>query len=178
MNAFDSYSSCLERHGLKRTENVLIAVIGEKILEHWQGERVVERYPFSHSRRRLSCTEGSLGTPWGLHEVAAKHGDGAPPGMVFVGRVATGQCYGGRDDAGPNQPTLVTTRILRLRGLEPGLNAGPGVDSFERTIYIHGTNYPDRFPENISAGCLLMRDGDLIELFEKVAVGTHVLILK
>ena len=175
---FESYLACLDRHGFKRTEHVLIAVLGEKILEHWRGNERVARYPFSHSKRPFSCMEGSLGTPWGLHEIATRHGDGAPPGMVFVGRVATGECFSERGDAGPDQPTLVTTRILRLRGLEPGLNAGPGIDSFDRYIYIHGTNKPERFPENLSAGCLLMRDDDLVDLFEKVAEGTHVLILK
>mgnify|MGYP002277296883 CR=1 FL=1 len=98
--------------------------------------------------------------------------------MVFTARRPTGQRYFDRDDAGPDQPCCVTTRILRLRGLEPGLNAGPGIDSYDRYIYIHGTNFPDRFPENISAGCLLMRDDDLMELYDAVPPGSHVFILK
>jgi lipoprotein-anchoring transpeptidase ErfK/SrfK len=108
--------------------------------------------------------------------VAEKHGSEATDGMVFVAREPTGERWRDRPDAGPDQKSLVTTRILRLRGLEPGINAGSGIDSFDRYIYIHGTNHPDRFPENISAGCLLMRDDDLIELFEQVPLGTHVWI--
>jgi hypothetical protein len=177
VNAFETYLSCLDRHGLKRTEHVLIAVLCEKILHHWKGETLIHSVPFSRSKKPLSCEQDSLGTPWGLHEVAAKHGDREPAGMVLVGRQPTGQRWQDRPDTGPGQPCLVTTRILRLRGLEPGLNAGPGIDSFERFIYIHGTNKPDRFPENISAGCLLMLDEPLIKLYEKIAVGTHVYIL-
>lgn len=147
-------------------------------MEHWQAGTCVASLTFSYSRRPPSCIENSLGTPWGLHEVAEKYGDGAAVGTVFIGRVSTGQTYHERSDAGTAQPSLVTTRILRLRGLEPGMNAGPGIDSFERFIYIHGSNAPARFPENISAGCLLLRDHDLVGLFDQIPTGSHVLILR
>lgn len=120
--------------------------------------------------------ENSLGTPTGLHEVSGKIGDGEHPGMIFKGRVATGECWHERSDAGPDQRNFVTTRILRLRGLEPGHNCGPGVDSHDRFIYIHGTNHPEVFPRNISHGCLLMLDDDLIRLYTSVPEGTHVYI--
>ncbi len=153
-----------------------MADLGEQKLLHGRGGQVRAAYPFSYSRLPPSCRENSFGTPWGLHAVAEKHGAGAPPGMVFSGRVATGLRWMERADAGPDQPALVTTRILRLRGLEPGLNSGPGCDSFARFIYIHGTNFPERFPENLSKGCLLLRDADLIALFDAVPVGAHVWI--
>jgi hypothetical protein len=177
VKALDTYLKCLEGHGFKRTEDVLIVAIGEKKLCHWRGNELVATYDCSRSKRPLSCVEDSLGTPWGLHEIAAKHGEGQPAGMVFKGRVATGARWQELAEPG-NQGSLVTTRILRLRGLEPGLNAGPGIDSHERYIYIHGTNRPEAFPENISAGCLLMLDEPLIELFSKVPEGTHVFIEK
>lgn len=176
MSLFEGYNACLLRHHFEARDHVLIASLGEKILRHAIAGEIVAAYPFSFSQRPLSCQEGSLGTPWGLHEVAERIGDGAPPGMVFRGRVPTGQRYTDLPDHGPAQPAMVTTRILRLRGLEPGLNAGPGIDSFDRFIYIHGTNHPERFPENISAGCLLLRDDDLIALFDAVPAGAHVFI--
>ena len=175
MNPFENYLVCLEQLGLKRTEHVLLTDLGEKILHHWRGNKPIASYPVSFSRRPLSCVEGSLGTPWGLHAVAARHGDGEPAGMVFKGRVATGQRWQDMDPDTEDR-SLVTTRILRLRGLEPGLNAGPGIDSFERYIYIHGTNHPEQFPENISAGCILMLDDALIDLFNAVPEGSHVFI--
>ena len=94
--------------------------------------------------------------------------------MVFTGRTPTGIPWKDRPDDGNGQKCLVTTRILRLRGLEPGLNAGQGINSHDRYIYIHGTNLPERFPENISAGCLLMLDKDLMDLFDKIEEGTQV----
>ena len=175
MKEFTDYHSCLEKHSLRRSENVLLVDLGEKILHHWRGAEELATNPISFSKRPMSCVEGSFGTPWGLHEVAARHGDGAAPGMVFKGRVPTGTCWQDLEET-HDGGSLVTTRILRLRGLEPGLNAGAGIDSFGRYIYIHGTNHPDRFPDNISAGCILMLDKALIELFEAVPEGSHVFI--
>ena len=40
-----------------------------------------------------------------------------------------------------------------------------------RYIYIHGTNSEDRIGQPISAGCVLMRNPDIIELYEQVRVG-------
>lgn len=170
------YHSTLQALRISPTEHVLIALLGEKILVHCRDNQPLCHYPFSFSKRPLSCQQDSLGTPWGLHAIAEKHGDGCPHGAVFSARRFTGQTYAQRPDAGPGQPALVTTRILRLRGLEPGLNAGDGHDSFDRFIYIHGTNFPDRFPENLSAGCLLMLDEPLVDLFAKVPLNSHVLI--
>jgi hypothetical protein len=174
VNELDAYLSCLKRLDFRRTDDVLIIDLGEQKLGHYRGPALLASYPVSSGRRARSCVADSLGTPWGLHGVAAKHGAGAPAGMVFKGRRATGARWQEMVGAGPRQGSLVTTRILRLRGLEPGLNAGHGIDSFARFIYIHGTNQPQRFPENISSGCVLMRDPDLIELFDAVPAGAHV----
>jgi hypothetical protein len=169
-----AYHGCLKHHNLEPSEHVLIASLGEKKLFHFKIAVLVGAFPVSSGSRPRSCRDGSLGTPWGLHEICTRHGDGEPAGMVFRGRVAIGKRW--QDDPGlrDNPTCLVTTRILRLRGLEPGLNAGPGVDTHDRFIYIHGTNHPERFPDNISSGCLVMRDEDLIGLFEQIPEGTHV----
>ena len=44
----------------------------------------------SSSKLAPSCKEGSLGTPWGLHEVCEKIGEDSKPGTVFEGRVPIG----------------------------------------------------------------------------------------
>ena len=159
---------------MKASDDVLVADLGEKKLYHIRESVLQRSYPLSYGARTRSCQAGSLGTPWGLHEISTKHGHGEVPGMVFTGRVATGATWMDCPDAGSEQKCLVSTRILRLRGLEAGLNAGPGMDSHDRYIYIHGTNHPEKFPENISAGCIQMLDEDLIDLFEKVPEGTQV----
>jgi hypothetical protein len=175
---WDDYAAACAAERLQPMREPLLVSLGEKKLLVADAAGGHLSYPVSHSRLPLSCLADSNGTPWGLHAIAARVGAGAVPGTVFVGRRSTQQHYAARPDAGPAQPCLVTTRILRLRGLQPGLNAGPGCDTFDRYIYIHGTNHPARFPDNISAGCLLMTDDDLIYLFDVCHEGQHVFIAR
>jgi hypothetical protein len=157
------------------TKHCLFVKIGEQKLYHFRDGQCVREYAVSTSREPPSCVENSFGTPTGLHEIADKIGAGAPPGMVFVSRLPTGQTW--REipllEAAKN---LVTTRILRLRGLEPGHNAGPGRDSYDRFIYIHGTNHPGKLGTPASGGCVLLSDAEVIELFDAVPEGSLVWI--
>jgi hypothetical protein len=114
----------------------------------------------------------SLGTPRGLHEIAEKIGAGQPPGIVFKARVATGKHFSelSSEDQARN---LITTRILWLRGLESGHNAGSNdagevVDTYARYIYVHGTNHEDRLGTPFSGGCIEMANIGIIELFDEV----------
>jgi lipoprotein-anchoring transpeptidase ErfK/SrfK len=137
--------------------------------------KVVRIYSISTSKNPPSCRADSYGTPTGLHAIADRIGQDTPEGMVFKGRVATGQLYGevAPEDAARN---LITSRILRLRGLEPGNNCGEGCDSYERYIYIHGTNHEDRIGQPFSGGCVEMRNHEVIELFDQVDEGDLVWI--
>ena len=58
-------------------------------------------------------------------------------GTVFVSREPTGETWSGE----PRDDDLILTRILTLDGHEDGVNRGPGCDSLERYIYLHGTNH-------------------------------------
>ena len=115
-------------------------------------------------------------TPCGWHEVRAMIGAGCPPGTVFVGRRPTGEIY--TEELGQRLPERdwILTRILWLRGLEPGRNRLGDVDSMRRFIYVHGC--PDSEPMGVprSHGCVRMRNPDVIELFERVTPGTRVWI--
>lgn len=115
-------------------------------------------------------------TPRGRHAIAEKIGAGAVPGTVFVGRRPTGEVYSealGREAPGRD---WILTRILWLEGLEPGVNLGGAVDTRMRYIYIHGA--PDSAEMGVpgSRGCVRMLSRDIVELFERVEVGTEVLI--
>jgi hypothetical protein len=79
----------------------------------------------------------------------ARIGAGQPPGMVFKSRVPTGRHFSEIADSDPDAANhnLITTRILWLRGLEPGVNRGGEVDTHARYVYIHGTNHEDRVGE-------------------------------
>jgi hypothetical protein len=116
----------------------------------------------------------SLGTPRGLHEIAEKHGAGQPPGIVFKARVATGKHF---SELSPEEQrkNLITSRILWLRGLEPGHNAGRDpsgaiVDTYERYVYVHGTNHEERLGTPFSGGCVEMPNLGIIELYDQVRV--------
>ena len=161
------------RLGIKPADRILAVRIGTQSLQFFEHSRLVKSHAISTSRRPPSNARDSLGTPRGLHEIAERIGDGQPPGVVFKARVPTGRHYSEFTDAGPN---LITSRILWLRGLEPGVNLGGNVDSHQRYIYIHGTNHEERIGEPFSGGCVLMRNLDVIELYDQVRAGDQVWI--
>lgn len=162
------------RLGIKPADRIVLVRIGTQSLQFFRHSTLVKSYVISTSLRPPSNVRDSLGTPRGLHEIAERIGDGQPPGVVFKARVPTGKHYTEFPDAGPN---LITTRILWLRGLEPGVNQGGDVDSHQRYIYIHGTNHEERLGEPFSGGCVLMRSLELIELYDQVRAGDQVLIV-
>lgn len=135
---------------------------------------VVRSYPVSTARRGAGEREGSECTPRGLHRVEEKIGAGAAPGSVFVGRQPTGEvCTPAAFAAAPERDWILT-RILWLGGCEPGRNQGGSVDTRARFVYIHGC--PDELPLGVpgSHGCIRMRNSDVIDLFDRVEVGTEV----
>jgi len=152
--------------------------LGAQQLELWEGDLLLARYRVSTSSRGPGEVHGSEQTPRGLHVVCEKIGDGCAPGTVFVGREPTGElCSAEVVQREPGRDWILT-RILWLQGLEPGRNRGEGVDSRGRFIYIHGTPEEERIGEPASHGCIRMRNDDVVELFDRVEVGTPVEILE
>jgi len=140
--------------------------------------RVIDRgsiravYPVSTARAGAGCRANSMRTPTGVHVVARRFGASAPLGAIFLSRAYTGR----RWREGRRDHDLILTRILWLRGLEPGHNSGPGVDSYKRYIYIHGTNHEHSIGRPASHGCVRMRNADIVELFALARRGTIVTI--
>lgn len=166
--------TCL-RLGIKPTDRFLFVRIGTATLQFYRNGVLIKSYPVSTSKRPPSNIKNSLGTPRGLHEIAERIGAGQPPGMVFKSRVPTGRHFSELPDS-VAQTQLITSRILWLRGLEPGVNRGGDVDTYERYIYLHGTNHEDRIGEPMSAGCIELRNLDIVELYEQVRAGDQVMI--
>ncbi len=139
------------------------------------GDKQIE-YPVATAKNGVGQTNGSECTPLGLHRIRAKIGADNEPNTVFVGRRPTGEVYS--PELGQQFPNRdwILTRILWLCGEEVGLNRGGSVDTMRRYIYIHGA--PDSHPMQIpsSHGCIKMRNHDVIDLFERVNVGTKVVI--
>ena len=104
-----------------------------------------------------------------MHALADKIGDGEPLGMVFKGRVPVTHFSEFPEEA--QEKNLITTRIIRIRGLEPGYNSGDGCDSYDRYVYIHGTNHEDRIGQPFSGGCIELSNLDVIALFDNIAEG-------
>ena len=130
------------------------------------GRQKLATYPVSTSRFGLGSEEGSMKTPTGRFRVAEKIGEKMPPGTVFRSRrpvKATKKALAAED--------LIMTRILWLDGLDPG-----NANTHERFIYIHGTNHEEQIGQPASHGCIRMRSADLIELFDRVEIGTPVVI--
>ncbi len=170
-STWESFNKTRSALGIKHADRVLRVRIGASTLQFARDGVVVSSYVISTSRLAPSNVADSLGTPRGLHEIAERIGAGQPSGVVFRARVPTGRHY---SEEGPGN--LVTSRILWLRGLEPGVNQGGDVDTYRRYIYIHGTPLEGRIGEPISAGCILMRNADVIELFDEVRTGDLVWI--
>lgn len=152
---------------------VIVEVAAQHLSLYRAGERVGQ-WPVSTSEFGIGNRRNSQRTPVGVHRIARKIGDDAPLGTLFRARRNTGRTVTILEDDRRADGDYVTTRILWLEGLEPGINKGPGIDSFERYIYIHGTAEEGRIGRPASHGCVRMRNRDVIDLFDQVPAGTLV----
>jgi len=135
------------------------------------GNEEVKTYPISTSKYGIGNKAHSNKTPLGQHHIKGKIGDGAPLGMIFKGLRNTGRIA--KINA-PGSGDVITTRVMRLQGLERGINLGPGIDSYKRYIYIHGTAEENKIGIPASHGCVRMYNRDVIDLFDRVTEGTEV----
>jgi len=158
------------KHLTSPQDRYIVVSIEEQVLFVCSNDTIVERYDCSTSRFGNGNRENSLKTPLGVHRLCEKYGTGAPAGRVFRDREDAGEDW----DHKQNGDNLILTRILRLEGLEEGINKGSGVDSYERYIYIHGTGREDLVGTPLSHGCVCMRNLDVIRLFDTVKEGTLV----
>ncbi|MCP4570853.1 MAG: L,D-transpeptidase [bacterium] len=152
---------------------LLVDVAGQQAILV-QGGKIDRIWPASTASAGLDARQGSGGTPPGLHAIERRIGAGAEPGTVYESREPTGDVWRPGD---PNPDDLILTRVITLRGLEPGVNAGPGVDSQNRYIYLHGTNHEDRIGQPVSHGCIRLRNRDVVELFDLLEEGDPVVIV-
>lgn len=138
--------------------------------------KLMNVYTISTAINGTGQREGSGQTPLGLHRIEELIGDGADPWAVFESRIPTGQIAAEGKD-----PSYIVGRIFRLFGLQPGLNqgmdsSGESVDTYQRYIYIHGTNDARRIGQPVSHGCIRMNPHDVVDLFGRVLIGTLIYI--
>ncbi|MDO5650605.1 MAG: L,D-transpeptidase [Moraxella sp.] len=155
--------------------------ISQQCLKLFDGGVLLSAYPISSAKNGIGQLINSGCTPLGRHRICQKIGDDLPMNAVLVGRAFTGEIYDESLASQHPQRDWILTRILRLAGVEDGVNKGEinGVscDSCERYIYIHGT--PDSEPMGVprSHGCIRMRNADVLALYAQVSVGTAVEIV-
>jgi lipoprotein-anchoring transpeptidase ErfK/SrfK len=74
--------------------------------------------------------------------------------------------------------------IARQPYLPRWVGGGPGNPLGARALYlgntdyrIHGTNSPSSIGKHVSSGCIRMRDADVIDLYDRIGIGTKVVVL-
>jgi hypothetical protein len=130
----------------------------------------------STAEKGTGQNKGSFCTPLGQHIVRAKIGQGAPLYAQFAARRLTGKIWHPSMSGNNTKEDWILTRILWLSGLEIGFNRLGNQDTMQRFIYIHGTNDLSRLGKPVSHGCIRMDNQDIIDLFEEINIGDHVLI--
>lgn len=166
----DFISAC-EKYGITPTQFVLVVSVADQTASLFEQNKFVKKFSCSTSRFGIGQIEGSNQTPLGLHRIAEKIGAGERAGTVFKGRKVVGHT-----SQSEFADAKITTRILWLDGLEPGLNRGANVDSHARYIYIHGTADQSSIGKPASCGCIHLPDADIIPLFDLLPAGTIVWI--
>ncbi|MGA3171490.1 MAG: L,D-transpeptidase [Chthoniobacteraceae bacterium] len=125
------------------------------------------QFHISTSRFGVGDEPNSYKTPLGVLWVFDKIGDNLPVGAVIKDRSPTGEIV--RANAPGRDP--IVTRVIWLKGL-----FGTTGHAFERCIYIHGTPMESSLGHPSSYGCIRMRSDDILIVYNKVQIGTHVLI--
>ncbi len=181
--------------GVSETPRILVVRISEQKLFFFEKGQLKAEYPISTASKGAGEQQNSFQTPRGLHRIQQKIGAGLPSGAIFENREFKNQIWvpspmpvsvnldaehsaegtGGSKEAA-SAPDLITSRILWLEGLEPGSNHGMDgqgrvVDSYQRYIYIHGTNQEHLMGKPSSFGCVRMTNEGVIRLFDQVKVG-------
>lgn len=139
--------------------------VPDQELRLYEGQELLRTLSVSTSKFGLGSEEGSNCTPLGDFRVNEKYGGKAPGGTIFKGRRATGLWLPGQETS----EDLVLTRILRLESTQAGIE-----NTYQRYIYLHGTNQEELIGSPASHGCIRLKNSDIVSLFEQVPVGTPV----
>lgn len=137
---------------------------------------ILQQYPVSTAKKGTGNQNGSEQTPLGLHRIKDKIGGAMPVNEVFIGRVPHGNLEECKENNVDLPDDVIMSRIMWLEGMEPGRNQGGYVDTYQRYIYLHGTNAEDKIGTPASIGCIRMRNKDIVDLYRLVDVGSEVLI--
>ena len=163
-------------HNGKGVNSIKISVAGQQLSLHDDDGELLQQYSVSTSKYGTGNQNGSEQTPLGLHRVKDKLGGAMPVNEVFIGRIPHGNLDECKERGIELPDDVIMSRIMWLEGMEPGRNQGGYVDTYQRYIYIHGTNHEESIGTPSSIGCIRMRNQDVVDLFRQVEIGSEVLI--
>lgn len=156
--------------------SVKINVAEQQLSLYGEDGELLQQYLVSTSKFGTGNQNGSEQTPLGLHRIKDKLGGAMPVNEVFIGRLPHGNLDECKERGVELPDDVIMSRIMWLEGMEPGRNQGGYVDTYQRYIYIHGTNHEENIGTPSSIGCIRMRNQDVVDLYRLVEVGSEVLI--
>lgn len=176
----EKVSSHIETLGVAPTPHLIVIDTQKQTLRVLNNNEIKHIYTISTSKRGLGQRVDTYKTPQGLHRINEKIGEGVPHQGIFYRRQFVGEAWKPLPRH-QHRKDFITTRILRLEGLQPGFNKGRdnwgrNVDSEIRAIYIHGTTMEWKLGAPSTKGCVHMSAKDVVHLFNSVPVGTLVWI--
>ena len=160
-----------------QAKQIEISIADQKLYLYDSGE-LVKEYIISSSKYGEGSEDGSFKTPLGKHKISKMIGGDQPHGMRFIGRIPSEIYPIYSEEKVFVTDDVVQSRIIWLTGMEEGINSGPGIDSYARYIYIHGTPEEWLLGEKASKGCIRMSNSDVIELFNQLEGNESVQINK
>jgi lipoprotein-anchoring transpeptidase ErfK/SrfK len=113
--------------------------------------------------RRYGVGVGKPGFEWsGVHKITrkAEWPDWTPPSQMIAREAEKGHILPAHMDGGDANP--LGARAMYLGSTE---------------YRIHGTNAPWTIGYAVSSGCIRMRNEDVVDLYERVRVGTRVIVM-
>lgn len=145
-----------------------VSVDDQQLSVRCNGE-VLHQFQISTAEKGVGFQAGSNRTPTGSFRIADKIGAGAPLGTIFKSRESVGIWH---PEQSATEDDLILTRILRIEGLD-----AQNSNTYERFIYLHGTNQENLLGTPCSHGCIRLSNEDIITLFDLVEPGTPLTIL-
>lgn len=166
--------------GISPSPAIVYVDTKKQMLALIENNKIKKKYTISTGTRGLGQRANSYQTPIGLHRINEKIGHGVPKYGIFNRRQYVGAVWRKQPKA-LHHKDYISTRILRLEGLQPGFNRGRDwlgrkVDTEERAVYIHGTTMESKLGTPSTKGCVHMSAEDVIKLFNEVPTGTLVWI--
>ncbi len=141
--------------------------IDDQTLKVMEGDQCVREFNISTAAKGMGFVKDTYRTPTGRFRIYEKIGEGEALGTIFKMRLPAGEWSAGDE----MDKDLILTRVIRLEGLDL-----ENANTLERNIYIHGTNRVERIGQPASMGCIRMGNDEMIELFNRVNVGTEIKI--